>query len=160
MNRWNPPPQPDDATGEAYQKSCATALRLLARREHSESELRHKLASRNFADDVIDTLVAELAARGLLSDRRFADAYARSRYERGFGPVRIRAELQERGVAGDLVSEILTELRGDWVASAVRQRHKRFGAVLPGDARERARQTRFLQQRGFSSEQIRAAFRA
>ena len=122
MNRWNPLLPPDGTTDEAYQTSCATALRLLARREHSALELRHKLASRNVDDAVIDSLVAELAARGLLSDLRFADAYARGRYERGFGPVRIRAELQERGVAGDLVGEILTGLDGDWVTSATRQR--------------------------------------
>jgi len=159
VNRSNPAPQPEGETDELRQKSCATALRLLARREHSESELRHKLASRNVRDDIIDTLVAELAAQGLLSDRRFADAYARGRYERGFGPLRIRAELQQRGVAGDLVSEILNGLRGDWEDSAIRQRRKRFGAQLPEHARERARQTRFLQQRGFTSDQIRAAFR-
>jgi len=155
----NPPPQPDGDANEAYQKSCATALRLLARREHSERELRHKLTGRKFGDDIIDTVVAELVAQGLLSDRRFADAYARGRYERGFGPLRIQAELQERGVTADLVRETLAELSGDWLDSAIRQRSKRFGAEPPGDRGERAKQMRFLQQRGFTGDQIRAVFR-
>ena len=107
----------------------------------------------------IATIVAELAAQGLLSDRRFAEAYVRGRFERGFGPQRIQSELRERGVATDLVAETLAELSGTWVDSARLQRNKRFGAGLPEDARERARQMRFLQQRGFTGDQIRAVFR-
>ena len=159
MKSWNPPPLPDGDANQDYQKSCATALRLLARREHSELELRHKLAGRQFGDALIDTVVAELAAQGLVSDRRFAEAYVRGRFERGFGPQRIQSELRERGVATDLAGETLAELSGAWVDSAARQRNKRFGAGLPEDARERARQMRFLQQRGFTGDQIRAVFR-
>jgi regulatory protein len=62
-------------------------------------------------------------------------------------------------VATDLVAETLAELSGAWVDSAARQRNKRFGTGLPEDARERARQMRFLQQRGFTGDQIRAVFR-
>ncbi len=159
MKSWNPRPLPEGDASEDYQKSCATALRLLARREHSELELRHKLAGRQFDDDLIATVVAELAAQGLLSDRRFAETYVSGRFERGFGPLRIQSELRERGVATDLVAETLAELSGAWVDSAARQRNKRFGAELPEDARERARQMRFLQQRGFTGDQIRAVFR-
>lgn len=159
MKSWNPPPLPEGAANEDYQKSCATALRLLARREHSELELRHKLAGRRFGDDLIDNVVAELAEQGLLSDRRFAAAYVSGRFERGFGPLRIQCELRERGVATDLAAETLAELSGAWVDCAARQRSKRFGAGLPEDARERARQMRFLQQRGFTGDQIRAVFR-
>ena len=45
----------------------------------------------------------------------------------------------------------------DWAAIAREVRRKRFGVSPPGDYRERARQARFLQYRGFSAEQIRAA---
>ena len=159
MKSSNPPPLPEGDANQDYRKSCATALRLLARREHSELELRHKLAGRQFGDALIDTVVAELAAQGLVSDRRFAEAYVRGRFERGFGPQRIQSELRERGVATDLAAETLAELSGAWVDSAARQRNKRFGAGLPEDARERARQMRFLQQRGFTGDQIRAVFR-
>ena len=158
MKNSSPPsqPQPDGEAAETYQTACAAALRLLARREHSALELRHKLAARRFGDELIDPLLAELGERGLLSDRRFADAYVRARFERGFGPLRIQSELQERGVPADLTARTLAELGGDWVESATWQRDKRFGVAPPGDARERAKQMRFLQQRGFTGEQIRA----
>jgi len=145
-------------SAETRQQSYATALRLLARREHSELELRHKLAARKFSDVVIDTVLGELLAEGLLSNQRFAGMYARSRYERGYGPAKIQAELRERGIDGDLVEQTLADLSQLWLDSAARQRHKRFGHQLPDEYRERTRQMRFLQQRGFTGEQIRAVF--
>jgi regulatory protein len=147
----------DDSAGD-YQASYATALRLLARREHSELELRHKLVGRNFTDSIVDTVVMQLIDEGLLCDQRFAEVYVRGRFERGYGPLRIRAELRERGVSGDLTEQMLADLSRCWVESAGRQRSKRFGRQFPGDYRERARQMRFLQQRGFSCDQIQAVF--
>jgi regulatory protein len=150
-------PLADDSV-EVYQQSYATALRLLARREHSELELRHKLIGRNFTDTIVDTVVMQLADEGLLSDQRFAEVYVRGRFERGCGPLRIRAELREQGVSGDLTEQMLAGLSRFWVESAGRQRSKRFGRQLPGDYRERTKQMRFLQQRGFTSDQIQAVF--
>ncbi|MEA3243382.1 MAG: regulatory protein RecX [Pseudomonadota bacterium] len=157
MNPSNP--LADDSAG-ACQESYATALRLLARREHSELELRHKLIGRSFADTIVDVVVVQLLDQGLLSDQRFAEVYARGRFERGYGPLRIRAELRERGVSGDLTEQNLAELSRSWVESASRQRSKRFGRQFPGDYRERAKQMRFLQQRGFTSDQIQTVFAA
>ena len=159
MNRSSPPPPPEAVdTSEAYQKSYATALRLLARREHSVLELRYKLALRNFADDIIGRILTDLIEEGLLSDQRFAEVYVRGRFERGFGPQRIQAELRERGVADNLAERMLEEWSGCWTESARQQRDKRFGAVRPDDFAAKARQMRFLQQRGFTGEQIRAVF--
>jgi len=100
----------------------------------------------------------QLADEGLLSDQRFAEVYVRGRFERGCGPLRIRAELRERGISGDLTEQVLAELSRFWVESAGRQRSKRFGRQLPGDYRERTKQMRFLQHRGFTSDQIQAVF--
>ncbi len=147
-------------SAEIYQQSYATALRLLARREHSELELRHKLVARKFADAVIDTALDELRGEGLLSNPRFAGIYARGRYERGYGPAKIQAELRERGIDGELTEQTLADLSQLWFASAARQRQKRFGRLLPDEYRERTKQMRFLQQRGFTGEQIRAVFDA
>jgi len=148
-------PRADDSA-EVCQESYATALRFLARREHSELELRHKLIGRNFTDAIVDAVVIQLVDQGLLSDQRFAEVYARGRFERGYGPLRIRAELRERGVSNDLTQQMLAGLSRFWVESASRQRSKRFGRQMPNDYRERARQMRFLQQRGFTSDQIQA----
>ena len=153
MNLSNPPAE-DSA--EACQQPYATALRFLARREHSELELRHKLIGRNFSDAVADAVVMQLVDQGLLSDQRFAEVYARGRFKRGYGPLRIRAELSERGVSSDLTQQMLAGLSRFWVESASRQRSKRFGCQMPIDYRERARQMRFLQQRGFTADQIQA----
>jgi regulatory protein len=158
LKRSNPPPEESGRDDEAYQASYAGALRLLARREHSELELRRKLVARKHGEAVVDAVLAELVERGLLSDRRYTDVYLRGRYQRGYGPLRIRAELHERGIGDALLEQPLSELADSWVESAAQQRCKRFGECLPRDYAERARQMRFLQQRGFTAEQIRAAF--
>jgi regulatory protein len=152
-------PRAEDGEAEGCQESYAAALRLLARREHSRLELRHKLLVRNFTETAVESVVARLVDSGLLSDQRFAEVYARSRFERGYGPLRIRAELDERGVGAGLAERALADLCCPWVESAQRQRSKRFGRRLPGDFRDRAKQMRFLRQRGFTSDQIQAVFR-
>ena len=152
-----------DAAGsfeEACQQAYACGLRLLVRREHSERELRFKLERREYEAAVIDEVIARLVDDGYLSDARFAEVFVRSRYERGTGPLKIRAELRERGVDEGLVEDAFRELAADWFDAARQQRDRRFGAVPPQDFRERARQMRFLQQRGFSGEQARAALEA
>lgn len=145
-------PQQDTATARA------SALRLLARREHSVHELTGKLLIRQFNQDLVDEVVQQLQAEGLVSDARFAEAYVHARYNRGFGPARIRRELQERGIADSLASDSLEAYRERWMESIEQVRRKRFGRGLPADYRERARQSRFLQYRGFTNEQIQAIF--
>jgi regulatory protein len=135
----------------------ARALGLLARREHSRLELARKLRQRGMAGADLEQVLDELAAARLLSDTRFAEEYARSRASRGYGPLRIRAELRERGIDDAGIQAALAELGEDWCQQARAARQRRFGAESPVDLKERARQSRFLQQRGFSPEQIRQA---
>lgn len=134
------------------------ALDLLARREHSAVELRRKLVRRGVGEGEAEELVAGLAGARLQSDGRFTEQYAASRRERGYGPLRIAAELRERGITGELIARLAGTNDPDWGERARAARDKRFGATRPGNARERARQERFLQYRGFTSEQIRRAF--
>jgi regulatory protein len=145
------------ADADAFQQASAAALRLLARREHSTRELQHKLTDRGHDAALVDEVLAVLREEGALSDCRFAETYAQSRFERGFGPLRIEAELRERGVSPGLIDDALATPAFDWERSACRQRQKRFGSGVPDDFAGRARQMRFLQQRGFNNEQIRAA---
>jgi len=133
---------------------------LLSRREHSFAELKAKLAARDFAAEEIDAAVTTLAREGLVSDARFAECFVGSRLRRGQGPVRIRLELDRRGVATDLIHAHLDTVDEDWAELAAAARAKKFGAELPCDYKERARQARFLQQRGFTAEQIRAALQS
>lgn len=134
----------------------AAAMRLLARREHSCLELQRKLEDRGFAHGEITEVLAALAAERLQSDARFAEAYVYYRSSRGRGPVRIRAELRERGIGDELISRYLSMAGAEWRVSAETERQKRFGEALPQEWSERSRQARFLQNRGFSAEQIRA----
>ena len=135
------------------------ALRLLARREHSAQELRRKLRQRGVAQCAIERMVGSLQQRRLLSDQRFAEAYVRARRDKGFGPLRIRAELRERGVAEELIEAELDPSDPQWRELLRRVRERRFGSAPPGDRREQARQARFLQQRGFAAGEIRELLR-
>lgn len=138
-------------------KPRAVAMNLLARREHSTAELRDKLAARGFEPDEVDATLAALAREGLVSDARFLEAFVASHVRRGHGPARIRAELERHRLAAELIAEVLATRAAEWPALAREVRVKRFGAARPADFKERARQARFLQYRGFGSDDIRGA---
>ena len=136
------------------------AMDLLARREHSALELRRKLLARGFESDEIETAVADLAGEGLISDERFAEAFVSARVRKGQGPLRIRQELEQRGVGAELILNYLERSDVDWCALARSVRDKKFGAVAVAEYRDWAKQARFLQYRGFTGEQISAALAA
>jgi regulatory protein len=129
------------------------AVKLLARREHTRAELAAKLAAHGTAEDIAIVL-DQLQQSGLLSDRRFAESFLRARGAR-LGAASLRHTLRSKGVAAEIVEASLAgadlpreleRARGVWA--------KKFAAP-PGDRRDWARQARFLQGRGFSSEVIR-----
>jgi regulatory protein len=148
---------PDMARTERDADLRRAAMDLLARREHSRAELRTKLRRRGADGSAIDPVLEALDADGLQSDARYAEAMAQSCLRRGKGPLRIRAELRTRGVDDALIEAALRALHDDWVALAQNARRKRFGDALPDTREDRARQARFLEQRGFAAEHIRAA---
>lgn len=133
------------------------ALRLLARREHSILELRRKLLGRGYDGEMVDPLLEKLVAEGLLSEERFAESYVRSRVGQGMGPYRIERELQERGVSADKIALAMEPYADEWNICAQTVKEKKFGTERVDDFSEQARQQRFLQYRGFTHEQIRAA---
>jgi regulatory protein len=139
---------------EAY----ATAVGLLARREHSSRELSGKLHSRGFDPAVVESVLARLEAERLQSDERFAEAYLRQRSGKGYGPERIRAELRERGIEDSLISASFrrAEEEGeiDWFELASSAYSKKYGNRPIEDMKDRAKRQRFMQYRGFSHEQI------
>jgi regulatory protein len=137
----------------------AAAVRLLARREHSIEELRRKLLSKGYPPDTIEPVVQKLAGKRLVSDERFTSSFVHHHAKRGQGPVRIRAELRQQGIADPQVEEALRSADIDWVQLAREVRRRKFGATAPRSLGERAKQARFLQYRGFDAEQLHAAFR-
>ena len=119
--------------------------------------LRQWTADAERAVDRIDAVLDQLAAENLQSDQRFTESFLRSRSNKGYGPDRIRQELREKGVDSALLNSALEALELDWVALAREVRLKKFGVEQPRDFKERARQLRFLNYRGFGSEFASAA---
>jgi len=152
------PRKPEAQAAEADERTVRTAaLALLAGRDFGRAELARRLARRGYPAQLVAAVVEALVAERLLSESRFVEQFIRQHAGRGHGPVRIRAELRERGTAQDEVEAGLEAATEDWVALARDTRRRRFGVSPPGDYAERARQARFLQYRGFTAEQIRAA---
>ena len=106
--------------------------------------------------EVLDALERER----LLSDGRFSEQFVHQRTRRGQGPLKILHELVQRGVDEDTAREHVNPSDPHWVDGARQARVKRFGDARQENFRERARQSRFLQQRGFTSEQVHAALAA
>ena len=130
-------------------------MRLLATREHSSAELLRKLVQKGFAQADAQILVVKLQQETVLSDRRFIESYIHSRQQRGFGPIRIQAELRQHGFNDEEIKLPLDVTASGWLRLAQQVRHKKFGDVIPRDYQDKVRQMRFLEYRGFSHEQIR-----
>lgn len=128
------------------------ALCLLARREHSRTELQRKLAAHVEAPQEMIDLLDDLTRRGWLSDARFAEALVQGKQAK-FGAMRLAYELRERGVEESLIHEQLDALKSSELERAQQVWQAKFGAP-PEDAKARAKQMRFLQSRGFSLEVI------
>lgn len=145
---------------------------LLARREHSRSELAAKLNTRFGADygaasgsagtlaSIISAVLDQLIADGLLSDERFAEALVRARVNRGQGPRRIVEALRTHGVCAELANTVLQNREVDWSELARTVAAKKFGLDPADNVRQVARRRRFLQYRGFTAEQINYALNA
>lgn len=144
---------------DADQRTAARrlAMDLLARREHSRQELKRKLLAREFPPSDIRVVLDALREEGLQNDRRFIEAFVRSRLSKGKGPLKVQAELAARGVPDALVHEVLSAAQADWVALATSVLSRRFGDEPVADFRDKARRMRFLAQRGFTSEQSQQA---
>ena len=147
--------------GRAPPTAKARAIALLARRDHSASELVRKLIERGFDAAESAAVVQDLAARDYQSDVRYADMLSRTRIADGWGPQRIDADLRVAGVASTLAFAAkvgaLEYHATRWIdvaCEALRRRGVRLGSLA---AQRKA--FSLLQRRGFESETIRAALR-
>lgn len=123
-------------------------VKLLSIREHSEHEIRTKMNKKDFSEEEMETTIDKLKELGFQSNKRFADTFVRSRYNQGKGPVKIRGELNQRKVNS-------FDLDGyDWYQLARDVYEKKYNTVFGGDYKEKAKRIRFLQSRGFDSEQV------
>lgn len=133
------------------------AMDFLARREYGQQELIDKLSGKGFDHDVAEQAVRVLTSEGLQSDMRFTESFVQSRVSQGKGPVRIRQDLSQRGIHQGLIDLAIQQTGADWCALARDIKNKKFGREKPADFKEKARQMRFLQYRGFEPDHIQSA---
>lgn len=133
-----------------------TCLRLLARREHSKRELLDKLALRGFRQDEAEPVIAEIAERNWQNDDRYADCFTRQRIEKGYGPIRIRYELQQRGINNPNLDALAEEIAGGWLNHLLDVYGNKYNEEPVLSQSEWLKRNRFLLQRGFSGEMIKA----
>ncbi|KTD78370.1 recombination regulator RecX [Legionella waltersii] len=140
-------------------KALDSALRLLARREHSVSELLIKLEQKGHVKDEIQNALDHCRNHGLQSDTRFAEVCCRARVRQGYGPLRIKQELKSKGIDEDVIDSVLQLEEGNWgqyAYEAWQKKYKRFGNQSFEDMQK---QQRFLLYRGFDWDIITQMFK-
>ena len=133
------------------------ALDLLSRREHTRQEISRKLSTKAEDASVLNDVLNSLQTERLQSDTRFVEAYVHIRFGKGYGPVRIKQELKERGVSVEEIFMALGAAEYDWFALAVQVKNRKFGETKTKEPKVKAQQMRFLQYRGFSSDHIKVS---
>ena len=134
------------------------ALHLLARRDHSKKELVRKLLNKKFDLPTIETVLNDLIATGLLKEDHFVENFIHFRRNKGFGPLRIQAELSEKGITPAVIDHYLKINDNSWFDHVRTVWQKRFKNQLPHDFKTRTQHMRFLQLRGFTNDQIQSVF--
>ena len=129
------------------QRLRSTAFALLAKREHSRQELKSKLLLYGASPEELEPLLAELTGNDYQSDERMAGMLVRANMRKGRGPTRIQQELKKHHIEAELAEEDIEQV--NWLQQAMELRMRKFGEELPTEQKEKARQVRFLQYRGF-----------
>jgi len=114
----------------------------------------HKLSRRCSDEVLIEDLLETLSREGLQSDERFAESFVHHSINKGQGPNKIHQELRQRGVEQFLIETYLESGSIDWMSLAAEVRLKKYGENIPADYQNKAKQSRFLYSRGFSSDVI------
>ncbi len=127
-------------------------MRYLARREFSRAELHDKLLAYVQEGEDLNAVLDELVKRGWLSDARATTQLVHAKRNR-FGSLRIAHELRQKGIAENLIDEAMPELKENELDTVREVWQRKFGNIAQ-DAKEKGKQLRFLQSRGFSMDVI------
>ncbi|WAH51757.1 recombination regulator RecX [Pseudescherichia vulneris] len=148
----------------AYARLLDRAMRILGMRDHSEQEFRRKLTAPvmtktgpepvDATEDDINNVVNWCYENRYLDDARFARQFIASRSRKGYGPARIRQELNQKGIARETAEEAMRESDIDWIEIAREQAQRKYGDPLPAVFAEKVKVQRFLLYRGFLMEDI------
>ena len=134
-------------------------LRLLTRRDYSQLELLDRLIKKDFDRAESQIIIDDLAEQGWQSDLRFAESYARYRIKKGYGPIKISYELQQRGVESFDFDTVVFDLADDWDDLLRQVYERKYSDEKTLLSKEWLKRSRFLQQRGFSGELINRLFK-
>ena len=134
-------------------KLYSSSIRMLASRENSCFALKTKLKNKVHSTEDIEEVIELLSKDKYLDDARFVEVFVLSKSSKGIGPIKIQIELQQRSVDEALIDAYLDFNQPEWLEKASEVRCKRFGESLPVDMNDKAKQIRFLQQRGFTQKQ-------
>ena len=129
-------------------------LDLLSRREHSKYELLTKLKLRVESKSSLEEEINKLSTENLQSDLMFSESYIRSRYNSGFGPIRIKYDLSVRRVKESVVLNAFNEIDLDWVEKLKKEKIKKYGNSSSENMQELSKRIKFFIQRGFEKEMI------
>ncbi len=136
------------------------AIGWLSRRDYPRDALKTRLIDVGFLESAAEDAVGSLEDERLVNDVRYVEGAVTSRTNRGFGPIRIRIELQRLGLASEVIESAIDAGSPRWSERAMALRQRRFGAAAPLNPKERARQVRFLLSRGFTGGHVRDALGA
>ncbi len=147
---------------DAYLRAREIAVRLLALRPRSTTELQHRLRQHRVPDEQAREVLADLTTAGYLDDLAFARGWVAGRIaSRPCGFHRLRGELREKGVASGVIEQAIREALGEEDLATAEERYARAiiarrsarDSRLPLEARRR-RIAAFLERRGFASATI------
>ena len=126
----------------------------MSRREYCRQEMVEKLISKGARRELAESVVEQLSSSGLISEERFSKALIQVRIRQGYGPVRIKYELKQRGVADYLVTTCLAEWNDSWTEQLTRVIERKYGDRPANSFNEWAKRANFLKNRGFTTDQI------
>jgi regulatory protein len=134
------------------------ALKMLARRDLSEAQVRQRLARRGHDPESIDAAVARLRRERAIDDRRVAEAIARRETAaKGRGRLRVERQIESAGIAGAIarhaIDEVFGEIDGDALIEAALTRRLRGRRSIEDDA-EFHRLCRYLIGQGFEADHV------
>jgi regulatory protein len=138
---------------ECFASVYNKALDIISRREHSEKEIKNKLLEKFDTPELIDEIISKLIENNLINNVRYAEMYVHVRKRKGFGPKKIKFELMTKGI-DDSISSIAIIEEGSWKEAAQKAFNKKFRNGASNEFKERNKQKSFLQNRGFSFEEI------
>ena len=128
---------------------------MLARREHSQRELRARLEHGGYDEAEAGEAIKRLGEQEYQDDNRFGEMILRARISQGYGPSRVRAELRSHGLADAAIRALLESTDVDWNKLALSQLRKKYGNKPAADHAGRGKRAAFLLRRGFSAATVR-----